>query len=84
MSKSVGVISSCVSDFLQWREDNLYTTEIGTTTRIRVDNTLYILVMKPEHACSQSFDEVVETNKANTNSEYNKIKEIIKGNIKHK
>jgi len=84
MSKSVAVISSCVDDFLKWREDNLYTTEIGTKQKIRVDDTLYILVSKTEHVCSQSFDEVVETNKANTNSEYGKIKEIIKGNIKHK
>lgn len=80
--KTIAVISSCVDDFLQWREDNLYTTEIGTKTRIRVDDTLYILVMKPEHVCSKYFDEVIETEKAKTLSCYDKILENIKGNIK--
>ena len=80
--KTIAVISSCVDDFLLWRENNLYTTEIGTKTRIRVDETLYVLVMKPEHVCSKSFDEVIETENAHTSSEYGKIKEIIKGNIK--
>ena len=84
MSKNVAVISSCVADFLNWREDNLYTTEIGTKEKIRIDDTLYILVSKTEHVCSKSFDEVIETENASSNSEYDKIKEIIKGNIKHK
>jgi hypothetical protein len=80
--KTIAVISSCVDDFLSWRENNLYTTEIGTKTSIRVDETLYVLVMKPEHVCSKSFDEVIETENAYTSSEYDKIKETIKGNIK--
>jgi len=83
MSKSIAVISSCVDDFLQWREENLYTTEIGTKQKIRVDDTLYILVSKTEHVCSQSFDGVVETKNAHTSSEYSKIKEIMKNNIKN-
>jgi hypothetical protein len=80
--RTIAVISSCVDDFMRWRKDNLYTTEIGTTTKIIVDDTLYILVMKPEHVCSQSFDKVIETEKAKTLSCYDKILDIIKGNIK--
>jgi hypothetical protein len=80
--RTIGVISSCVDDFLRWRESNLYTTEIGTKTRIRVNDTLYVLVMKPEHVCSKLFDDVFETENAHTSSEYSKILDIIKGNIK--
>jgi len=79
--RNVAVISSCIDDFLQWREDNLNPIEIGTKQKIKVDDTLFVLVMKTEHVCSQLFNEVIETADAHTNSEYYKIKEIIKGNI---
>lgn len=82
MSKTTAVISSSVDDFLSWRKDNLSTTEIGTKTNVKVDDMLYILVIKPEHVCSKSFDNVIETENAHNNSEYDKIKETIKGNIK--
>lgn len=82
MSKTTAVISSSVDDFLSWRKDNICTTEIGTKTNVKVDDMLYILVIKPEHVCSKSFDNVIETENAHNNSEYDKIKETIKGNIK--
>ena len=82
MSKTIAVISSSVDDFLSWRENNLYTTEVGTISKVKVDDTLYVLVMKTEHVCSKSFDEVIETENAHNSSEYEKIKETIKGNIK--
>lgn len=85
--KVVGVIAASIEDFLNWKKEqgHEHTGErLDTRRKYECNNTLYIGISRPEHCCSVTVDELIETSKACANPEYIQILEVIRPTIRKK
>jgi hypothetical protein len=79
--KTVGVIARSIEDFQNWKHDhkhNVKENHLNTQRRYVYRGKRYIGISTLNHCHGYSFDEVVETETAWTNSEY----KVIVSNIK--
>jgi len=83
---NIGVICTSVQDFIEWRnkyELNLFENKdyLPTTKKFKVDNSIFWRISNPNDCCGLILHDVVETDLAQTNPDYEKIKYIIQLNI---
>ena len=74
--KTVGVISLRTEDFLLWRKSKRHVPQDGkenTQRRYVYKNKRYICLSRMTDMCGCHFDEVIETDSAYLNQEYDKI-----------
>lgn len=78
-SKIIIVLSLDINDFLYWRkQNNLIPTSLDCKNRFINNSILYICINKSIDLCSVNFDEVIETDNAKLNKEYNEILTMLK------
>jgi hypothetical protein len=74
--KVVGVVAWTIADFQNWRVLNGHHSKQGEENTLRTyecKNTRYVCLTKPEYCCGWSFDEIVETDNAKKNDDYQEI-----------
>jgi len=72
----VAVLAKDSKDFLSWKNvNNLVLDKI-------IGNRTYHMISNICGTCGLSFDEVVETDNANLNEDYNEIKTVLAVNLK--
>jgi hypothetical protein len=74
-SQKIGVIALSVNDFLAWKKENLL-IESGPSRKnyFISDNKTYYCVSTIDGMCGYTFDNVIETENANKNKNYELIK----------
>jgi hypothetical protein len=76
--KNIGVIAYDTDDFINWKKGaNLEHDGIDTKRKFKIGNKIYHCLTNSSDLCSKRFSEVIETEKAISNKEYLKIKNII-------
>lgn len=79
---NIAVISLNVHDFKLWKSfNNLKEDKIGTEKKFRIKNTRYHCISKVKDLCSLGIDEIIETNYAKENKEYEEIKLVARNNL---
>lgn len=72
--RSIVVISLDTQDFKLWKlESNLKHDGLDTQRRFKVGNTTYYCISKVYDLCSLGIDEIIETEYAKENKEYEQI-----------
>jgi len=75
---NVGVISLNTNDFLYWKEKNGLKGEgLDNKRKFKVGNSVYFCLTSIGDTCSLELNEVIETEKAKLNKEYEEIISII-------
>lgn len=82
-NKEIAVISLNIEDFKQWMsERGLVGNMINTPRRIKCGNVIYHCISNSIHPRSYSFDEIIETDYAKENKEYDLIITVIRPNLR--
>jgi len=73
--RCVGVISQTIEMFLRWKEEHGFVNiKRGDTQRkFIVDDTTYVCISQPQHACGYDFDEVTRSDGAWRNKDFDRI-----------
>jgi len=84
--KNVGVICASARDFIEWRNkhklDSFENKDyLPTTKKFKVDDCVFWRISNPNDCCSLTLDDVVETDSAHTNPDYEKIKYMLRFTI---
>ena len=80
--RSIAVISLDTHDFKLWKnENNIKHDGIDIQRRFKVGNTTYYCISKVCDLCSLNLDEIIETEYAKENKEYEQIKLVAHGNL---
>lgn len=81
--RTVVVISFSLEDFKLWKNNSkLKPDGLDRQRRFVVGNTTYYCVFRVNDLCSITVDEIIETERAKENKEYEQIKLIARGNMK--
>jgi hypothetical protein len=75
--KKVAVISLNIDDFLEFKATLSNVKKGDRKNRFTVDNTDYLYIKPIDGTCGHTFDDVIETEKAKLNENYNNIKAAI-------
>ena len=73
MTKIVAVICNDIHDFESWGKTKGSLNSRYHNRKIYRDDTVYIGIYKPEHTCSVLFDEIIQTNDAHLNPNFDSI-----------
>jgi len=79
---NIAVISLDTKDFLNWKENNnLRGGGLQYRKKFKIGNNVYNCITKANDLCSLTVNDVIETEHAKENEEYDEIKMVIKGNL---
>lgn len=80
--RSIAVISLDTQDFKLWKlEHKLKHDGLDTQRRFKIGNITYYCISKVCDLCSLAIDEIIETEYAKENKEYEHIKLVAKDNL---
>jgi hypothetical protein len=80
--RSIAVISLDTNDFKLWKnKNNLKHDGLDTQRKFKISNTTYYCVSKVCDLCSLRLDEIIETEYAKENKEYEQIKLAVRVNL---
>ena len=79
----IAVISLDTNDFKHWKsKNNLKEDDIMTSRKFKIGNVTYYRILKVCDLCSLTIDEIIETERAKENKEYERIKLTSNFNLK--
>jgi hypothetical protein len=82
--KCFGVIATSTLMFLKWKKEQGHETGPSAARKYSYNGDMYVCLIKPEHCCGYTFDELIEIYDAYNNPDYERIKEMCKPTMKPK
>lgn len=77
--KTIAVLSLDIEDFQDWKnKNNLEEQGLDTQRKFKSGNNTYICISTVGDSCSYGFDEIIETDYAKENSDYEEIKSVVR------